>query len=128
MLSSLLGGVAPILQHGHDDGDAQQHKHDGAGDAARLVNLRLRLVRALALFVRSLRSPGVLLACTNMRLVSPCCEELSLPVKHTGNISNYVVLHVLVAAALALCVWCMPSAVHQDLPCMACALSLLSGP
>ena len=55
------------LQHGHDDGDAEQGEHDGAGHVARLVGLLFRLVRALAAAVRAQRCPGVRLACGEQR-------------------------------------------------------------
>ena len=118
MLPSLLGGVAPVLQHGHDHRDAQQHKHDGAGDAARLVDLRLGLVCALALLVCALGRSRVLLACTTVRLMSAYWKHSLLSAQHTGNISICMMLHVLLAAALALCVYHTPPALRHCLPCM----------
>ena len=120
MLPSLLGGVAPVLQHGHDHRDAQQHEHNGAGEAARLVDLPLGLVRALTLLVGALGRPGVLLACTAVRLMSSYWKQSLLLAQHSRNISCYM-LHVLLAVLLALCVCCTPPAVHQGLPCMVSA-------
>ena len=61
MLSSLLR-VAPILNHGHDEGNSQKHTHNGASNALRLVELSLCAICALALPTATDGRPRVLLA------------------------------------------------------------------
>ena len=88
-----------------------------------LVMPRVLSTSDLVLYVR-LRSlsarwgaPGSSLPAT-VHLVSAYWKHSLLSAQHTGDISICMMLHVSLAAALALCVYHTPPALHQGLPCM----------
>ncbi len=59
-----FGGVTPVLQHGHNNTDTKQHKHNGREDISALVSLSLGLVCPVLSLSCPLRRSRVLLTCT----------------------------------------------------------------
>jgi len=65
MQQLLFGGITPVLQHGHNNTDAQQHKHNGRKDISALVSLSLGLVCPILSLSCPLRRSRVLLTCAD---------------------------------------------------------------